>query len=312
MDFPDNTYNLLDILPFYLEDRAAIGLSDSTVATKERLVRKFVTWCAKEGIHDIKDLNINVLEGFRRHRHKYRKSDGKPLQLSTLAQELMAVIDFMKFLDYYDLLESDFYKKFRLPKVGKSLPKDIPEHEEVEIIFHQTQTTGYMRLRDEAILKTFYSGGMRRQELANLNISNINAKRKTLTIIKGKGSMDRVVPISNSALAAIARYLEELRPRLANISSGDALFLSKYGKRLCPSSITTLGGKYVSRSGIGKKGACHIFRHASATELIRNDAKLPYVQEYLGHLDINSTVIYTHVTINDLSKAYHECHPANK
>ncbi len=124
--------------------------------------------------------------------------------------------------------------------------------------------------------------------------------------------MDRVVPISDSALAAIARYLEELRPRLANISSGDALFLSKYGKRLCPSSITSLGEKYVSRSGIGKKGACHIFRHASASELIRNGAELPYVQDYLGHLDINSTIIYTHVTIRDLSRVYIKCHPAEK
>jgi integrase/recombinase XerD len=118
------------------------------------------------------------------------------------------------------------------------------------------------------------------------------------------------VPIARRALDWVERYLKELRFKHAALTSGEALFLTEAGNRMKPHKVTDMVTKCVKRSGIDKKGACHILRHATATEMLRHGADIREVQEMLGHSDISSTQIYAHVTINDLNRVYYETHPA--
>ncbi|MCG0477193.1 tyrosine-type recombinase/integrase [Pseudomonas aeruginosa] len=167
-----------------------------------------------------------------------------------------------------------------------------------------------MGLRDRAILEVYYATGIRRAELAGLDIRDVDFKHQIVTVRKGKGSQDRRIPIAQRALDSVERYLSELRSKLATVASGEALFLGETGKRIQSSKLTELVGRCIRRSGIGKSGSCHALRHATATHMLRHGADIRYVQEMLGHLCIESTQIYTHVTITDLQGVYSRTHPA--
>lgn len=127
---------------------------------------------------------------------------------------------------------------------------------------------------------------------------------------EGKNKNDRNVPIARRALDWVTRYLKEMRPKLSTLASGEALFLTEVGQRMKCHKVTDMVTKCVDRSGIDKKGACHLLRHATATEMFRHGADIREVQEMLGHSDISSTQIYAHVTIKDLNRVYYETHPA--
>ncbi|MCG7905015.1 MAG: tyrosine-type recombinase/integrase [Candidatus Thiodiazotropha taylori] len=171
---------------------------------------------------------------------------------------------------------------------------------------------GRLGLRNRAIIEVFYATGIRRIELVNIDIQDIDFQRQILTVREGKHKNDRNVPIARRALDWVERYLKEMRSRLATLSSGEALFLTEAGQRMKPHKVTGMVTKCVDRSGIDKKGACHLLRHATATEMLRHGADIRQVQEMLGHSDISSTQIYAHVTILDLNRVYYETHPAAK
>jgi integrase/recombinase XerD len=194
--------------------------------------------------------------------------------------------------------------------VPPQIPKQIPDEDEIEPILHQTMINGRMELRDRAIVEVYYATGIRRAELAGLDIRDVDFKHQIVTVRKGKGRQDRRVPIAQRALDSVEQYLSELRGRLATVASGEALFLGETGKRIQNSKLTELVGRCIRRSGIGKSGSCHALRHATATHMLRNGADIRYVQEMLGHLCIESTQIYTRVTITDLQGVYSRTHPA--
>jgi len=302
---------LVECVEFYLEDCLARGQSNATAQSKETLLRIFVEWCAHLDIHSIHDVDKFVLEKYRRHIAKHRKAkDGEPLSLSTQRMRLMAVTGLIKRLGYFDVLDPEFAERFELPKAYRPIPKDIPEDEvEIEMILNQA-LTGRYSCRDRAILEVYYATAIRRSELSNLDIRDIDFKQKMITVRAGKGRRDRRVPIAKRALNCVSFYLKDFRPRHATIASGAALFLTKSGNRIKPKILTEMVSKYIQRAGIGKKGACHSFRHAAATMMLRNGADIRHVQEMLGHLDISSTQIYARVTIKDLNKVYHQTHPA--
>lgn len=222
----------------------------------------------------------------------------------------MAVTGLLKRLHYYGIVLLDDYAKFPLPKVHRQIPKQIPDEDEIDPILHQTLTKGRMGLRDRAILEVYYATGIRRAELAGLDIRDVDFKHQMVTVRKGKGGDDRRVPIAQRALDWVEKYLNELRGRLATMASGEALFLGETGKRIQESKLTTLVGGYIRRSGIGKSGSCHALRHATATHMLRHGVDIRYVQEMLGHQRIESTQIYTHVTATDLQGVYSRTHPA--
>jgi integrase/recombinase XerD len=197
-----------------------------------------------------------------------------------------------------------------LPRAEIRLPKHVMTEPEVETVIATPDVSKPLGLRDRAIVETLYATAMRRSELSGLSVYDIDPDRKTVRIRSGKGNRERIVPIGERALAWIGKYLDTVRPRLSVATSGDALFLNHLGDPLGPHGVTERVRGIVKRSGIPKTGACHMFRHTAATLMLEGGADIRYVQTMLGHAQLESTAIYTHVSILKLLEVYAATHPA--
>jgi integrase/recombinase XerD len=154
----------------------------------------------------------------------------------------------------------------------------------------------------------FYSTGLRRSELCALALSSLNPTRHTLTVRRGKGHKDRVVPVGAQALVWVNRYLSEVRPRLCLDAREQALFLTGFGTAFCPDVLTHLTTRWLEK--IECKGSCHLLRHTCATHLLEGGADIRYIQQLLGHESLETTAIYTEVSINQLIEVHTRCHPS--
>jgi integrase/recombinase XerD len=168
-------------------------------------------------------------------------------------------------------------------------------------------------VRDRAILETFYSTGIRRKELASLSIYDLDAARATLMVREGKHRKERVLPIGQRAQVWVQKYLTDVRPEIAMEPDEGFLFLTVDG--LPFRLLKLLSGivhKCLEAAQIGKKGGCHLFRHTMATSMLENGADIRYIQEMLGHANLETTSIYTHVSIGKLQQIHHATHPAEQ
>jgi integrase/recombinase XerD len=198
-----------------------------------------------------------------------------------------------------------------LPRGKIRLPKCVLTASEAEQVINQPNVNEKLGIRDRAILETFYSTGIRRRELVNLRPVDLDLERGTVVIWQGKGHKDRVIPIGDRATAWIERYEVEVRPGLLiGDSAADVLFLTHLGKPFDPNQMTSLVGDYVKAAEIGKQGACHLLRHSMATLMHENGAGIRYIQEMLGHASLETTQIYTRVSIRKLKEVHTNTHPA--
>jgi integrase/recombinase XerD len=192
--------------------------------------------------------------------------------------------------------------------------------EEVESLINQTDTTQEIGIRDRAILEILYSSAIRRNELLALGLYDIDRSRRLLMIRQGKGKRDRVVPIGVRALEWLEKYLLEVRPWLMAGNGrkklgpmpdeSDRIFLGTTGKPISPVQLSQLVRGYLESAEINKSGACHVLRHTAATLMLENGADLRSLQTLLGHASLNTTQVYTHVTIDRLRQVHDATHPA--
>jgi integrase/recombinase XerD len=194
------------------------------------------------------------------------------------------------------------------PKLSKTLP-DVLNQDEVEAILNQPSTIEPLGIRDKAILETMYATGMRVSELTQLRLSNVSVDDGIVRVF-GKGSKERLVPIGRSALEWIAKYVQETRGPLSKKGRGkDALFLNARGTPLSRMTIWNIVRTYTLKAGITKDVHPHTFRHSFATHLLEGGADLRSVQEMLGHSDISTTEIYTHIDREYLKEVHRTFHP---
>ncbi len=161
-----------------------------------------------------------------------------------------------------------------------------------------------------AILELLYSSGLRRQEVLNLERSDIDRQRRVILVRLGKGKKDRFVPLSERALYWLDKYLTEARPQLCDDPQQPLLFVSTTGNPLHPNDISSRVRRLMNRAGITKKGSCHLFRHTVATMMLDGGADVRHIQELLGHRNLGTTQIYTHVSIGKLCEVHARTHPA--
>ena len=202
--------------------------------------------------------------------------------------------------------------EIELPKQPKTLPKAISSAEEVELILQQPETTTPLGIRDRAIFEVLYSTGIRRAELCSLQIDNIHVDRQVLFISQGKGQKDRYVPIGHRALLWVARYVEHARDKLALDSKERTLFVTGGGNPIHPDSLTEYGRRYIKAAKVEKPGACHIFRHTMATLMHDAGADIRTIQAILGHEKLDTTQIYTRVSLKKLLETHQKTHPAER
>jgi integrase/recombinase XerD len=198
-----------------------------------------------------------------------------------------------------------------LPRVGYKLPS-VLNKEEAEQVLCQPNVGEPLGIRDRAMLEMLYSSGLRRMELLHLKLYDVDQKHGLVTVRQGKGKRDRVVPIGERALAWLDLYLNQLRSEIVKNPDDGIIFLTSNGVPFTPNYLSWLARQYVKSAGIGKGGACHIFRHTMATLMLEGGADIRYIQAMLGHVRLDTTQIYTHVSIRMLKQVHTITHPAAK
>jgi len=284
--------------------------SEDSRRVKNNDLDKFINWCNEYGLIQAADITYAILERYRHHLYHYRKKDGNALSILGQTHILVSIRTFFKWLTKKRYLFYNPASELELPKKEKRLPETILTIQEVEQVINQPDINDPLGIRDRAILETFYSTGIRRQEMTRLNLYHLERDKGTLMIRLGKGKKDRVVPIGERAIAWIEKYLINVRPRLKMQPDEGVLFLTNKGDLFSVNRLSDLVHDYVQAADIGKSGSCHLFRHAMATHMLENGADVRIIQAILGHASLETTEIYTHVSITHLQAVHKQTHPA--
>lgn len=289
----------------------ADGQAASTIKCKEWELNVFIGWCLTNNIHTPQSMSKLDGEAFKAYLAEYiSPQTKKPLKLSTRRKRLTCVKTFFETLVDLEILEENPLARMKLPKVPRGLPTAFLTHEQIERVRAGTLHYGLRGLRDRAIIECFYASGIRRAELCDLNIQHLDEKKRKLYVNEGKGNKDRYVPISKSAVSWISIYLANVRPKIASLEAGLALFVNNQGNRFTPHQVGDLMKKYLEKAGLKINASCNTFRHSAATHLLENGADIRQIQTYLGHADLSTTQVYTHVVFPQLDKVYQKCHPS--
>ena len=295
----------------FLDHMRMQNASPRTLEQWNYTLRRLLLWLAEHGIDSVLDITADILSAYRRYLYHYRNPKTMtPIKFVTQAMYLVAVRRFFAWLAEQKILSDNIAAKLELPKEEQRLPTDVLSVSEVERVLNATDVATPLGIRDRAILETFYSTAMRCGELAALEIYDLSAERGVITIRQGKGRKDRVVPVGERALSWIAKYLLDVRPELVTQSNETVMFLSKNGRRLGRNHVSYVVRHYIDLAGIRKKGSCHLLRHTTATLMLENGADLRALQMLLGHARLNTTQLYTHVTIQRLKEVHAKTHPA--
>lgn len=280
-----------------------------TVNMRGTALRQFAAWCDERSLEHWSEITQAILERYRYHLYLRRRKDGTPLSFSTQIGHLVAIKMFFRWLMREGHINANPASELDLPRQELRVPRDVFTADEAEKVLQQPNILQPMGLRDRAILETLYSTGIRRSELCNLTVWDVHLARGTLFIRLGKGKKDRTVPIGERAMHWVTRYRNEVRPLLMNDLSEEHLFLSIHGGQMELDSLSGLVSEHITAADIGKKGGCHLFRHTCATLMLEGGADIRFVQELLGHSSLESTQVYTRVSITKLKEVHRATHP---
>jgi integrase/recombinase XerD len=299
---------LTQSLDRYLQHLAVKGFSESTLRVRRVHMGMFLKWCQRSGISAPAKVTRTSLENYQRYLFQYRKKDRNPLAVASQHSRLAPLKVWFKWLSHRKYIPHDPAAELELPRVGYKLPS-VMNKEEVERVLSQPKIEVPLGIRDRAILEILYSSGLRRMELLHLKLYDVDQKHGLITVRQGKGQRDRVVPVGERALAWLDMYLNTLRPEIVRQPDNGIVFLTSNGASFTPNHLSWLARQYVKSAGIAKGGACHIFRHTMATLMLEGGADIRYIQAMLGHVRLDTTQIYTHVSIRTLKQIHTTTHP---
>jgi integrase/recombinase XerD len=277
------------------------GLARNTVLAYGRDLGRFREWCAKEGIERADDIDERALL-----RYLVTLAEAK-LKVRSQARALVALRGMFKHLRVERHVGRDPTEAVELPRMGRPLPEVMPL-EEVEALLAAPGDKGARAIRDGAMLETLYATGLRVTELVKLRLVDVHLDHGYVSTV-GKGRKQRIVPLGDRAKEKIADYLARARPELARGRESEALFVTHHGRAMTRQGFWKLLGGYARAAGIRRKLSPHKLRHSFATHLLERGADLRAVQAMLGHADIGTTQIYTHVTTKRLREVFKKHHP---
>jgi len=294
----------------YLKSLLVQNYSEYTVKIRRPNIEYFILWSERRGLTEPIDITRDILERYHEYLYYYRKKNGNPLTTKTRYGRIAALRAWFKWLSRQRHILNNPASELELPKLERQLPRTVLTVSEIEQVLAQPDITDPHGLRDRAMMEVLYSTGMRRIELSELKLHDIDAERGTVTVRQGKGRKDRVVPIGDRASAWVDKYIREARWRFAAEPEELTVFLTDAGEALSLNYLTHLVHRYARAANIEKHGACHMFRHTMATLMLENGADIRYIQQMLGHSDLNTTQIYTQVSIRQLKQVHTATHPA--
>ncbi|MDF1610783.1 site-specific tyrosine recombinase XerD [Stygiobacter electus] len=278
------------------------NLSENTTASYKNDLIKFISFLIENNVNDFDKVDAKLISQFFENQRK------ENISMSTTSRYMSSIKNFFQYLEDNNYIHRNPTLVLTNVKISRKLP-DVLSFEEVDKILNMPNVDEIAGLRDKAILELLYSSGLRVSELINLKINDLFFEEEIIRVF-GKGSKERVVPMGSSAINWIKKYLINSRPFLENkIRSQNFLFLNRRGTKLSRMFIWQIVDKYSKQAGIQKEVHPHIFRHSFATHLLEGGADLRAVQEMLGHSDISTTQIYTHIDRNYIKQVHRDHHP---
>jgi integrase/recombinase XerD len=284
--------------------------SEHTVRNRHVHITYFIAWCQERGLNEPLEVTRPVLERYQRYLFHYRKKNGEPLSFRSQHSRLVPLRVWFKWMTRQNHILHNPASEIELPRLGRTLPKNILSAQEIELVMMQPDLAEPIGVRDRAILEVLYSTGLRRLEIINLKLFDLAFDRGLLAVREGKGKKDRYVPIGERAIAWVEKYVREARPQIAIEPDDLTVFLTANGEPFSRDHLTWAVRTHIVNAKLGKAGACHLIRHSMATLMLEGGADIRYIQQMLGHEDIKTTQIYTHVAIRALQQIHAATHPA--
>lgn len=294
----------------YIEHLRVLNFAEETLTNRVSALQLFLSWAAERDVLCASDVTRKVLEAYQRWLWHYRRTNGQRLGWSTQQKRLIALKDWFRWLTRQDVILHNPASEIELPRAEQRLPAEPLTRTEIERLLNVPDVADPLGVRDRAVLELFYSTGLRRAEVCALELTAVNWERRTLTVRRGKGKKDRVVPVGERALHWLERYLNEVRPRLSLDTRELAFFLTGYGGPFHPDGLSRQVSDWMDAAGIARRGSCHLLRHTCATHMLEGGADIRYIQQLLGHESLETTAIYTEVSIRQLQEVHARCHPA--
>ncbi len=304
--------NLTSLKEDYIQSLKVRNLAKRTIEARAFMLEKFFDYLAARHVGGVADISKGIILDYQTDLYQTINKRGRPNSVSYQNSMLSAVKGFLFFLKERDYIARDPSHDIPYAKVPKQLPRGILTKTEARRIINTPDTTCVLGYRDRTILEVLYTTGIRKEELNNLTLKDVDYHDGFLRIDQGKGRKDRIVPLGRIACRYLENYIKSVRPELIKDPYNDALFLSTRGNRLSKNMVWEMVKKYAKKAKIKKNISPHTFRHSCATAMLKNKADIRAVQELLGHESLESTQVYTRVTIGDLKEVHKRCHPREK
>ena len=282
----------------WLED----GLSRNTLDSYRRDINKFIAWCLSERRNSLLHITHADIQGYLADQMNQHKAKS-----SSMGRNLSSLKRLFRYLVRQGLIDADPTLQIDAPKLPRALPKTLTE-QDVDLLLEAPDTDTALGIRDRAMLEVLYATGLRVSELVGLRIAQVSMDMGVLKVM-GKGSKERLVPMGEVSLDYLRNYVDSARPELLSGKLSDDLFVTAHGVSMTRQMFWYLIKKYSKKIGLNKPISPHTLRHAFATHLLNHGADLRVVQMLLGHADISTTQIYTHVARERLKQLHSKHHP---
>lgn len=298
-----------DFLQYLRHER---GQAVHTQRTYAGLLNQFIVWAGKNGLTTWEQVELKHLTAFLQHERERalaNEPQDSPRRLSSesVYLEIAALRAFYRYAEEEKLLPRNVAENLSLPRRWKRLPKSL-SNDEIEKLLASEQPATPQSLCDDAIMELAYASGLRRSELCGLRLEQLHLEAGFINVI-GKGNKERVVPVGTKAIEALNRYLTSGRPKLVKPRSPANVFLTSRGTAFASITMWAHIKARVKRSGVARNITPHMLRHSFATHLLEHGADLRVIQELLGHANISTTEVYTHVTGSRLRDIHRKFHP---
>ena len=274
------------------------GLSDNTLSAYGSDLKQFDKWLEAKELFNVEQQDINQF-------FVYRKQQG--MSKRSVARILSSLKRFYGYLLREGLIQSDPCELIDAPRLAPALPESLSEND-VESLLQAPEIVSALGFRDRAMLELLYATGLRVSELVELNFQQVNFRQGCLRVV-GKGEKERLVPVGEEAMEWLERYLNQARPMILGARQSDYLFVTNRGSSMTRQAFWHIIKRYAKQAGIDKHLSPHTLRHAFATHLLNHGADLRVVQLLLGHSDLSTTQIYTHIAQQRLKELHSQFHP---
>jgi integrase/recombinase XerD len=296
----------------WLEHLRTRNYAEETLTGRLFGLKSFMLWAEARDVTRACEVTRPILETYQRFLARHEPATGRRLAWSTQRERIGMLRDWFRWLTRQNVILHNPASELELPRTEKRLPVAALTPGEVARLFAVPDVADPLGLRDRAMLEVLYATGLRRSELCRLECPDVNTERGTVTVRQGKGNKDRVVPLGPRAALWVERYVRQVRGRLLIDTRTPALFLTGYGGPFNPDVFSRMVSEWMARAGLEKRGSCHLLRHTCATHMLEGGADIRFIQQLLGHEKLETTAIYTEVTIRQLLEVHARCHPSGK